>query len=186
MRYVDVRLLPCPEAPERAGQCEGPALIEILWQGRVVESFELRAGDELAVVDGAEVAPDTELLANDPWSRSVRAAIPPGVDAVARWSEPIEEVMDEVTGLTRSHFARGPVTLWLAAGGEVLATHTFERDVFPRIEHGATVRRGDRLATVPRYRTHRELEAGIETIRAWLDTRPLESEPRAIIAPCRS
>jgi hypothetical protein len=185
VRYVDVRLLPCPEDPMRVGHCEWPGQIDILWHDSVVESFELRAGDELAVADGAEVAPDTELLANDPWSRLLRAAIPEGIEAIVHWSEPIDEVTDDVTGMTRVRFKQGPVTLTLHEhdGTAPLATYTVERDAAPLVETGAIVRRGDRLASMPRFRTRRELTADVETVRAWLDARPLDDEPRALIAP---
>jgi len=184
VRYVDVRLLPCPEDPSRIGECEGPGRIDIIWQERVVESFEVGAGDAILVADDAEVAPDQELAVADPWARSLRAAIPLGVEAVVRWSEPVEILIDEGTGLTRRRFTRGPVTLTLAAREQALMTRTVERDVTPLVETGAIVRRGDLLASLPRYRALRELVVGIDTLRAWLDVRPLDHEPRALVAPC--
>lgn len=168
----------------RVGQCEGPGRIDILWHERVVESFELCAGDQLAVVDGAEIPPDTELLAGNPWWRLLRAAIPAGVEAIVHWSEPIEERTDEITELSRFRFKQGPVTLTLHSRDRTapFATHVIERDVIPLVETGAIVRRGDRLAAMPRYRARCERMAGIDTVRSWLDARP--PQHRAIVAPC--
>lgn len=170
----------------RVGQCEGPGRIDILWHERVVESFELRGGEELAVADGAEIAPDTELLAGNPWLRLLRAALPANVEASVHWSEPIDALTDDITGVTRLRFKQRPVTLTLHSrdGTAPLATHIVQHDVVPLVQTGAIVRRGDCLALMSRHRTIRERTASIDTLRAWLDARPLDHEHRAIVAPC--
>jgi hypothetical protein len=168
--YVGVQLLPCPDEPTHVGQVIGPARLDLIWQDRVVESFALRGGDELLVADGAEVAPGTALVVRDDWQRALRAAIPDGVEAVVRWSEPLVETVDEVTGMRRVGFAGDhPITVELLVDGAPIAT--------------ATLRRGDRLAWLWRARKLRDLDTGIETVQAFLDVRRLGGEPTALVAP---
>ena len=144
--YVGVQLLPCPDEPTHVGQVIGPARLDLMWQDRVVESFALRCGDELLVADDAEVAPGTALIVRSASQRALRAAIPDGVEAVVRWSEPLVETVDEVTGMSRVRFAgEHPVTVELLVDDAPIATATLQRGT-PIALPGAVVRRGDRLA----------------------------------------
>jgi len=181
VRYVEVRLLPCPEDPARVGQCEGPGRLDLMWRDRVVDSVALRAGDELLVADGAEVAPGTELVAHD-WMRSLRAAVPEGVDAVVRWSEPLERSSDSAD----LRFARGvePVMLALAVDGAPQVHRALDRSATPLVDTGATVRRGDRIAWLAEPQRRRELVADLSTVRAFLDGHRLPDQPVALVAPC--
>lgn len=181
--YVGVQLLPCPDEPTRVGQVIGPARLELIWQDRVVESFALRGGDELLVADGAEVAPGTALVVRDDWRRALRAAIPDGVEAVVRWSEPLVETVDEITGMSQVGFAGDhPITVELLVDGAPIAAATLQHGS-PIAPPGAVVRRGDRLAWLWRARKLRELSTGIETVQAFLDARRLGGEPTALVAP---
>lgn len=184
VRYVDVRLLPCPEDPARVGQCEGAGRLDLMWHDRVVDSVALRAGDELLVGDGAEVEPGTELVARD-WLRSLRAAVPAGVDAVVQWSEPLEPCQSW-NGDAELRFARGvePMTLALVVHGEPLVRRALDRSATPVVDTGATVRRGDRIARLAEPRRGRELVADISTVRAFLDGHRLPGESVAQVAPC--
>jgi hypothetical protein len=185
VKYVDVALLPCPDEPARVGQVLGPGRIDILWHGRVSERFALHAGDELLVADGAEVAAGDALVVRECGRRSLRAAIPDGVEAVVRWSAQLAQTPDEITGLTQLRFARGirPVTLELLVEGVAILTVEVDRDAVPLAEAGALVRRGDRLAWQFHERFTRALDAGIETLQALLDVRRLDRWPAALIAP---
>jgi len=183
VKYVGVQLLPCPDDPTCVGQVVGPARLDVLWRGRAVETIALCAGDELLVADGAEVTPGTELVARANWQRALRAAIPDGIEAVVRWSEPLIETADAITGMPRVAFPAGrAVTLELLADGAPIATTTM-RHVSPIALPGAVVRRGDRLAWILQARQMRDLHAGIETLRAILDARRLDGEPTALVAP---
>ena len=187
VRYVDVDLLPCPEDATLVGQCEGLGALEVIWQGCVVETFALGAGDVLLVADGAVVAPDTQLVRTEPWSRTLRAGIPAGALAIARWSEPLREALDEITGLGRPSFQRGeePIRLELRDPGDgaLLAAYEVDRSATPLVESGAVLRRGDRIAAVSRDRVDRDIGAGLDTLRALLDAR-LVAGPEALVAPC--
>jgi hypothetical protein len=186
VKYVDVQLLPCPDEPTHVGQCLNPARIDLMWQDRIVESFPLRAGDELLVSDGADVPPETALIAREDWRRCLRADIPDGVEATVRWSEELVETsIDEVTGISRVGFAHGaePVVLELVANDVEVARFAIERDAIPIAMTGARVHRGDRLAWLMRNRRMRDLDTGIETVRAFLDARRLDHEPTALVAP---
>jgi len=181
--YVGVQLLPCPDEPTHVGQVIGPARLDLTWQDRVVESFALRGGDELLVADGAEVAPGTALIVRNDWQRALRAAIPEGVEAVVRWSEPLVEAVDEVTGMSRAGFAGDhPITVELLVDGAPIATATLQHGS-PIALPGAVVRRGDRLAWLWRARKMRDFDTGIETVQAFLDARRLRGEPTALVAP---
>jgi hypothetical protein len=182
--YVGVELLPCPEAPAHVGQVIGPARLDLVWHDRVVESFPLRVGDELLVADGADVAPGTALIARDDWRRSLRAAIPEGVEAVVKWSEPFTETVDEVTDMRRSGFASDrPVTVELLVDGATIASATMQH-VTPIAAPGAVVRRGDRLAWITKARRMRDVDTSIETVRAFLGAHRLPRERTALVAPC--
>jgi DNA-directed RNA polymerase subunit beta' len=188
VRYVDVRLLPCPDEPARVGQVVGPARIDILGHGRTTESFALQFGDELLVPDGTQVAAGTDLVVRGHGTRSLRAAIPTGVEAVVRWSTRIMRTRDDGAVWTRLRFARGvqPVTLELLVDEVSTLTVEIDRDAVPIVETGAVVRRGDRLAwrfDEPRTRWAWG-RAGIETLRAILDVRRLDRQPTALVAPC--
>lgn len=186
VKYGGVQLLPCPDDPARVGQVVGPARIDIIWHGRIAESFALHTGDELLVADGATVIPGAVLVARDYWGRSLRAAIPDGAEAVVRWSTQVVRPLDEITGMTQLRFARGvrPVTLELLVEGIAMVTLEIDRDAVPIVDTGAVVRRGDRLAWQPHNRFRRELEAGIETVRALLGVRRLDRQPTALVTPC--
>lgn len=185
VKYVDVQLLPCPENATRLGQVVGSARLDLLWRGRVVESFALRPGDELMVADGDEVAPQTELVARDDFRRVLRAEIPEGIAAVVRWSGPRIGTLDEVSGMTGIGFAPGsrPIVLELLLDGASIATATM-RGAIPIAPQGAVVRRGDPLASISKDQRIRGLDTGIETVRALVDARRLDSQPTALVAPC--
>ena len=115
--------------------------------------------------------------------RSLRAAIPDGVEAVVCWREPLVETVDEVTGITRIGFAgEHGASLELLVDGVQIATATI-RHGHPIALPGAVVRRGDRLAWIWPARRMRDLDTGIETVRAFLDARRLANEPIAVVAP---
>jgi hypothetical protein len=185
VKYVGVRLLPCPDEPARVGQVVGPARLDILWHGRISESFALHVGDELLVPDGTEVAPGTDLVVREYWGRSLRAAIPEGVQAVVRWCTQIARTRDVATGGTSLRFARGaqPVTLELLVDDVPVLAVEIDRDLVPIVETGAIVRRGDRLARQFHDWPMRELATEIETLRAILDVRRLDRRPTALVAP---
>jgi hypothetical protein len=184
VKYVDVQLLPCPEAPHHVGQVVAPARLDMLWHGRVVERIALRAGDELIVADGAHVAPDTEVIACAPYRRAIRAAIPNGVAATVRWSVAPIDVIDPITDLPALRLPAGrDVQLALVVDGAPIAAATLH-DIQPFVRDGAVVRRGDRLAWTWASRDPRELWAGLATVRALLDARRLPRANPAVIAPC--
>jgi len=119
---------------------------------------------------------------------SPAAAIPDGIEAVVRWSEPLIETADAITGMPRVAFPAGrAVTLELLADGAPIATTTM-RHVSPIALPGAVVRRGDRLAWIQQARQMRDLHAGIETLRAIAscacDCRPARMSRSASTTPC--
>lgn len=184
VRYVGVQLLPCPEDPVRVGQVIGPAQIDILWQGRVAESFALRSGDDLLVPDGAEVSPGTHLIAWNNWQRTLRAPIPEGVEAIVRWSAPIT-ASDEIAGTPRRRFAHGaaPIVLELLVDDVAIVTLSVDPQAQPVVDTGAVVRRGDPLAWRYDHRFDHRYQTGIDHTRAFLDVRHLHHRAAALIAP---
>jgi hypothetical protein len=115
----------------------------------------------------------------------LRAAIPEQIDALAQWSEPLVETVDEITGLTRHGFGSGdgPVRLELRGrDGGRLAAYVIARSAHPEVASGSIVVRGQRLATI--VRPDRSIRAGSDTLRALLDARPTCDRTLALVAPC--
>ena len=104
VRFVDLAWIECPENPGVA-ECTRGGAIEILWNGRVMETFDVHVGDELRVDDGSTVSAGTWLYART-WVKNVRADIPSGHRAIVRWNDaPYVRTADPVTGLERMAFS---------------------------------------------------------------------------------
>jgi hypothetical protein len=153
----------------------------------VVETFALIAGDQLQVADGADVAPGTSLVFDPPW-QTVRAHIPPDVEAIAHWSEDLDETCDDVTGLAVAGFLPGfaPVRLELRTPDDDACLVSYELTRWnhtPLVRSGTVVRRGDRLAAVdpPSYA---KVCVSLPSLRAFLSARPFARRRRALVSPC--
>jgi hypothetical protein len=175
IRYVSVSLLPCPEDPTLVGHCQGRATLELVRDDRLAETFTLVDGDQLLVADGAAVAPGTRLVADSPWL--LRADLPPDVEAIAQWSEPVEELGDDVTGLAAMRFPLRFTELCLelhdCTSGATLGRHKlWAEDLTPLVQSGTVVRRGDRLA-LKRPPSHGKHCTSLPLLRAFLDARRL-------------
>lgn len=188
VRFVGVELLPCPEDPRFVGQCVRGGVVEVWLRGRADERFAVDAGDVLLVADGDEVAPET-LLVSRPYERAIRANLPAGGEAIARWSEALRKGVDEVTGLSNLAFAPGAspmrVELRDVIDDRCLAVHEVARDrARPAVADGAVVRRGDRLAVVMMRSTVTRMCRAFPALRALLDVRPIHGDGTAPVAPC--
>ncbi|MCE9572581.1 MAG: hypothetical protein K8W52_05445 [Deltaproteobacteria bacterium] len=186
VRLVGVELLPCPEDLSFVGQCVRGGVVEVWLRGRADERYAIDAGDVLLVADGDEVVPGT-LLAR-PYVRAIRANLPAGGEAIARWSEALRGGVDEVTGLSNLAFAPGAspmrVELRDITDDRCLAVHEVARDrARPAVADGAVVRRGDRLAVVTAFNLTRACRA-FPALRALLDVRPMHGDGTARVAPC--
>ena len=180
VRFVGVELLPCPEDPRFVGQCVRGGVVEVWLRGRADERFAVDAGDVLLVADGDEVAPET-LLVSRPYERAIRANLPAGGEALARWGEALREGVDEVTGLSNLAFAPGAspmrVELRDVIDDRCLAVHEVARDrARPAVADGAVVRRGDRLAVVMMRSTVTRMCRAFPALRALLDVRPIHGD----------
>jgi len=187
VRYVDLTWVECSEDADVLGECLDGGTLEVLWDDEVMETLRVRPGDALWVEDGATVSPDQWLLRRRDWERRIRAVIPAGVEATARWSEhPAEECVDECTGLSRLRFAHTdkPLTLTLRdAQGVPLAEVPIPREATPAVAEGARVGRGQILAQVPRGRREGTVQ-GLAGLRALLAARTPREHAVAAIAPC--
>jgi len=169
------------------GECLEGGTIEVLWGDRVVETLRVQPGDALWVEDGATVAPGQGLLRRTERIRSIRAVIPQGVKATARWSEqPAEEFFDERTGLLQVRFAKSDAPLTVAlldAQGTVLAEVPIPRNATPAAREGERVRRGQVLAWFP-LGHQPAIVRGLAGLRAFLAARIPRGLGVAAIAPC--
>jgi hypothetical protein len=184
VRYRDLGLLPCPDQPRAVGACERAGALDVLWRDRVVETFTVAAGDYVLVADGAVAAPGTQLVETT-LQRTVRAAIPAEVEAIAEWSDTIVDYADDVTGLSTARFAIGapPVRLTLRRRSDEVCLACYELDrriAIPAIRSGAIVRRGDVLARV----TDRVHSTTFAALRSLLDARLAVPGFGALVAPC--
>jgi len=176
----------CPDHREAIGECTSAGTLDVLWNDKPMESFDLRAGDYLLVADGATVPPKTWLFSRDPWSRRVRADIPRGVTATVRWSEaPLRVKEDDVTGLVRHGFAPGERDVTVALrhdGGKV--TLAVPRDATPIVMDGILVVRGQLLAVSAAGVRRDEALSGIDALRDYLNGRRADGRFAAPVAPC--
>jgi hypothetical protein len=188
VRFQRLAWLDCPDRPEVVGACSTGGAIEVLVDGKVMETFEAKIGDLLLVADGAVIATGARLLERSPWSRHVRAELPQGTVAVARWSDPPEIRPDDVTGLVQPTFPKGAgdVRLDLVDRvGHVLSTLWIPRDGSPLVAEGAVVRRGEILAGVSLMHRDEAAIGGIHELRDVLNARvPRSFGHVAKIAPC--
>ena len=185
--YRGVTLLPCPEAAEVAGECARNGVLEIWSRGRRCETSELVRGDRILVANGACVEAGAVLAERHPWLRTLRAELPVGVEAIAEWSEPPRaSVIDEITGLdVGPRFAPGRSEVRLVLRnqvGQVIRTHVLKRNTIPEVTTEATVRRGDRLASIVA-RNDDGPSGGIAELIAFLEARQ-SRDVRAVVAPC--
>jgi hypothetical protein len=191
VRYVDVQLLPCPEAATIVGECQTTAALEIVCGGRTVGRFPIAPGDQLLVADGTVIDPDTMIL-HRPFERTLRATTPVGVDAIAHWSEPLVYVTQRYTELpvARAPPGSAPIRLELRSPVDDTCLVTYElwrNNLHPLVPSGTLVRRGDPLATLES-RTRFDLCPSFEALRALLDAHALGQlvlrQPLAIVSPC--
>jgi hypothetical protein len=87
VRYRGITWLAHRDLPIVVGDSTSVGTVEILWDGRVVESFDVQPSDSLLVADGTSVPPGTYVIERPEWIRYVRADLPPGTEATVRWSE---------------------------------------------------------------------------------------------------
>ncbi len=174
------------DAPARV--CLAGGRMEVRRGPFVMETYRVREGDVLVVEDGASVRADDVLFRRPRGGvRALRALLPEGVVATARWSEePDDEVVDARTGLSRRGFFPGPgdVVLTLVDdAGRALATHPLPRFTIPRVASGQRVARGDALATLLLEGPRLDLRRGAAWLRDHLDARPPEASYAAAVAP---
>jgi hypothetical protein len=186
VHFVGVTFMPCPERDDVLGECTGHGRIELRQGASVLVSIETRSGDYLLVADGATHPISHPMTFRDAWEASVRADLPPTTTAVVRFGEPTHAVLDEVTGLTRDAFCAGEGDVCIdliASTGESVRRVFVPRTARPRVDQGATVRRGDLLASFSTWWTNNIAISGIEALRDFLDAR-LCFGGKARIAPC--
>jgi DNA-directed RNA polymerase subunit beta' len=181
VKYKRITAVPCPDTPTALGACVRDGVLEVWSRGRLTETIAVAAGDLLLVADHATVEPGTALLQSEPWQRVLRAELPADVEATAAWGAPV------LTGAPDEalRFAPGARTIRLELRdreGRVLVTHELDRAATPMVATGATVRRGDRLASIPGCGRIDRI-GGIAELVAFLEARTLE-RGRAVIAPC--
>jgi hypothetical protein len=185
VQYRDIAWLECPDRPDIIGECTSSGSIDILWNGRVMESFRIRVGDPLLVADGATIAPGTWLVGRS-WSLRVRADLPHGENAIVHWSDaPFVGATDDVTGEVRLRFPPGDeaVTLDLVDDrGRISFTRLVPRNAAPTAKQGDVVTRGDVLASISDLRLGEGM-GGIEYLQDFLNGRVC-GRTAASIAPC--
>lgn len=185
VRHVGLAWIECPDEPGIVGECTKGGVVEVLWNGMPMETFDVRPGDQILVPDGATAVAGAWLFRHGGWSRRLRADIPAGVRAVVHWSEPLGGgPVDELTGLSRARFGEGEGDVGLALvldGG--LTKVSVPRDATPVVQEGEVVVRGQTLARLSFPRSREQL-SGVSALRDFLDARVDPRRHTRALAPC--